>query len=133
MWLTYINKKLAILWRISGETYNIDIAFNNLKKIKIILIFEKINDDIVKLNKVLNHYFDKPNLELIMNKTNITTNNYYSENLQKDINSIKQLNSSKLNDEIQLYNYVCEMDDADRFNLKYDDAVNVDDVDELSI
>lgn len=117
--ITYINKRLAILFRISGETQNIDIAFNNLKKIKIILILEKINDDILKLNKVLNNYFDKTNLEIKINKINITTNKYYSENLQKDINSIKQLNFSKLNDEIQLYNYVCEMDDVDRFNLTH--------------
>jgi hypothetical protein len=111
----YISQKKIMLKRLSGETYDLSIAFNNLKQVNIILIFEKLQDDIIKLNKVLNKYY-KINATLELERINVRKDNVKIEQIEKDKEYLI-LNSHLLHDELLLYNYVCNMNDGDRFNI----------------
>lgn len=108
--IQYVKTRKIVLYRVSGETNKLEVAFEHLKKINGILIFEKLEEDMVKLNRVLNHHF-KVNFELKIDKLNSTL--CYPENFQKDRNALQELD--ELCDEWQLYNRVCEMEDDERF------------------
>ena len=99
-----------LTFRLSGETKNINDAINNLKKINCILITEKINDDIINLNTLLNK-FTKTN-----NKINIVYENVNKTDgfLDKDLIHIQKYIKYFEND-IYLYNYINNMTIDERF------------------
>ena len=95
---------------LSGQTKNIDDAINNLKKINCILITEKIDDDIINLNMLLNK-FTKTN-----NKINIIHKNVNNTDkiLDKDLVKIQKYIKYFEND-IYLYNYINNLTIDERF------------------
>jgi hypothetical protein len=113
----YFYKSAAILMRISGGSLNIHDAINNLKKINIILIFEKLPDDIKKLNNVLNNHY---NIDSILNleNINVSSKNVTNHDIKKDKDLLlKNVNAiNMLNDEILIYNYILKMNHDDRFS-----------------
>lgn len=110
---TYVNSRKVILHRVSGNTGNIENAFNNLKQTNIILILEKMQEDIVKLNKILNYHFNT-NVNIQCETVN-KRKTEPQEQIQQDKNIL--LLSELLNDEMLIYNYIYGMTDEDRFKL----------------
>lgn len=109
----YVDAEKAILLRISGENCILEAALNNLKEINVILIFEKIKEDINKLNILLNDYFHL-NTTLSLSELN-KNKNVNNEEIKKDKEIL--YNSDFLNDEVKIYNFICNMDDNERFKL----------------
>jgi len=100
--------------RLSGYTNNYEDAINNIKLINCILITEKINEDIKFLNECLNAYTNTNHeMSLIKENSNeqknIVLKTFDIEKLQKYIHLFE--------DDIKLYNYVCNMKVEDRFKL----------------
>jgi hypothetical protein len=112
--IKYIHTKKAILLRISGGSLNIDDAINNLNKMNIILILEKLQDDVLKLNKLLNQHYNV-NYKLILQNENISNKKVSNDDFKKDYEMLKTLNV--LEDELTIYNHILAMNDIDRFNL----------------
>lgn len=85
----YIEKfGSVILLRLSGKTMELDIAFDNIKNINCILVFENIKTDLEQMNLLLN---DKFNLNIkieniIENETKINYNLFK----EKDIGVINK-------------------------------------------
>lgn len=111
---TYVNNRKTILHRVSGTTFNIENAFENLKQTNIILILEKMQEDIVKLNKILNDHFNtNVNMQCITKNKRTTEIPY--EQIEQDKNIL--LSSELLNEEMLIYNYIYGMTDEDRFKI----------------
>lgn len=111
----YISHKKAILMRISGNTFDLVKALKNLRNINIILIFEKLEDDVIKLNNVLNEHF-KVDAHLKITKQNARVEKISCEQLEKEKECL--LNSGLLDDELFIYKYICDMNEDYRYNLK---------------
>ena len=109
------NYGKVILLRLSGDTMDLDITYSNIQKINCILIFEKIDDDIVHLNNLLNKKFKKKiNLKDTSIKNNKNTFNY-KEYADKDMQIINE--NIDLIKDIEIYNYICNLSIDERFRL----------------
>lgn len=111
---TYVYSRRTILFRLSGSTHNIEHAFENLKQMNIIVIFEKLQEDIVKINKIFNFHFNtNENIKCLkLNGRKTTTP---PAQIEQDKNIV--LSSGLLHEEMLIYNYICEMKVEDRFQL----------------
>lgn len=110
----YVTNKKAILMRLSGNSFDLEFALENMKNINIILIFKNLEDDIIKLNQVFNDHF-KVEIDLKLSKQNEGNNKISSEYLEKDKDFL--LKSGLLDDELLIYEKVCSMNTDARFNL----------------
>lgn len=107
------NRKKAMLMRLSGNSFDINKALENLKKFNCILIFENIEKDIKLLEDYLNNKFNC-DFKLNLKKENTTTSEHYTkENINKDIEIFKEHNL--LEDEMLLYKYITNLDETERF------------------
>lgn len=99
----------VILARLSGWTYNIDDAIENLKKINCILIFEKFEKDLILLNNTLNIKYNK-NIKINNCNKNINHNLYKN---YEDIQIINQYTDYII--DLKIYEIIINMTDDERF------------------
>lgn len=111
---TYVYSRRTILFRLSGGTHNIKDTFENVKQTNIILIFEKLQDDIVTLNTLLNSHFNT-NANINCKHINKMKTVVPPEQIAQDKNRL--LSTKLLDKEMLIYNYICGMKDEDRFRL----------------
>ena len=83
----------------------------NINEINCILIMEKINTDIIELNKILNIKYNK-NIELNLLKVN--SNKKYSETLQFDMIFLEKY-VKYFKEDLELYNYILSLPIKKRF------------------
>lgn len=111
----YVTNKKAILMRLSGYTFHLETALQNLRNINVILIFEKLEEDVAKLNQVFNEHF-KVDVDLKMKKLNAREQTENDTNKDKDKECL--FNSGLLYDELTIYNYIWDMNEDCRFMVQ---------------
>jgi hypothetical protein len=99
--------------RLSGGTGNIDRAIENINKINCILILENIDDDIKKLNEILNK---KYNCNYSINKVKNNINKKKPINIL-ELDKIHARKYSNLIEDIKLYNYILNLPKSQRFKI----------------
>jgi len=107
------NTKNLLLFRLSGETYNLEEAFNNIKLINCILITEQINSDIIYFNNILNIKYNL-NFEIKNTKINIGKEKYDENN---DFEYIKNNFLEYFHEDYIIYNTIINMNIENRIKI----------------
>jgi len=110
---SYLNSRKTVLFRLSGNTNDLEIAKENLNKINCILIMEKFDDEIKIFENYLNNKF-KVNYTINNNMTNTTNYNIVNYDKNKDIALLLKY-SEIISDELELYYYILNMNIQSRF------------------
>lgn len=104
-YLTFYGNVMT--WRLSGETANSDIALENIKYVKCILLFETIEEDLKILNNVLNIKYG------INNTFNIKHENKGSRSFdEKDIECLNKYKHLII--DYTIYDYVLSIKNTER-------------------
>ncbi len=105
-----VNNKDLFVFRLSGDSHNLDIALENIKKINCILIQETINDDLIYYNNLLNKKYNITE-KMYCNNLNPKKENY---NETSDYEFIKKHFSEEFKNDYLIYNTVINMKIEDR-------------------
>jgi hypothetical protein len=103
----------TMLFRLSGETMDLNIAYNNINIINCILVFENIKKELDLMNNLLNKKFNK-NIDIEIINENETKFNYKIFR-EKDIEVINK--DLDLIQDTKIYEFVNNMDIKDRFKI----------------
>lgn len=103
----------VIFMRLSGNTFDMDVAKENLKFINCILLFEKFNEELEYFNNFLNN---KYNISITIENKEINKRvTDYEEHMDKDLEIIYK--HKELIKDIELYDMIVNMPLSERFKL----------------
>jgi hypothetical protein len=107
------NRKNLLLFRLSGETNDIQEALNNIKIINCLLITERIESDIIYFNNILNKKYNL-NFEIKNEKINIGKEKYDEK---VDFEYIKNNFIEYFYEDYIIYNTIINMNIEDRIKI----------------